>query len=50
VAELARSPGDARQRALAAGAAGDGDGGLEAVTRGLADGFAREAAGLVASA
>jgi carboxylate-amine ligase len=50
VAELARSPGDARQRALAAGATGSGGAGLAPVTRGLADGFAREAAGLVSSA
>jgi carboxylate-amine ligase len=49
VARLARCPGYARQRALAAGGTGRGGAALAPVTRGLADGFEREAAGLVAS-
>ncbi len=49
VAELARCPGYGRQRALAADGTGRGGAALAPVTRGLADGFARKAAGLVAS-
>jgi hypothetical protein len=49
VAELARCPGYGRQRALTADGTGRGGAALAPVTRGLADGFARKAAGLVAS-